>query len=242
MESNHLGTKATRPIIIQLLLDRELIYRNNKSQYFCSELGIFLIEILKDIWLPFLKPDFTRFTEENLEDIKENNKKMNVAIDVVKKRFLELFDDFVMNKNDIFPKINNFQIPTNDKAEYKGDNRSSIITKSMCPFCKNSSMKLITTRRDIRFLMCMNEKCQKKYLLLPKKGKIIPLITKCSLCGFDVFKIKTKKNNRFYNYNICPNCWSTGLQKEKGKNFCSHCENFQIINGKCVKRENINIL
>ncbi|GAH09417.1 unnamed protein product, partial [marine sediment metagenome] len=59
MERNHLGTKATRPLIIQVLQDRKLIYRSNR-QYFISDLGEFLMENLKGIWLPFLEPKFTR--------------------------------------------------------------------------------------------------------------------------------------------------------------------------------------
>ncbi|MFX1554726.1 MAG: DNA topoisomerase, partial [Promethearchaeota archaeon] len=59
MERNHLGTKATRPIIIKLLKTRELTERI-KFHYIITDLGKFIIENLIEIWLPFLKPDFTK--------------------------------------------------------------------------------------------------------------------------------------------------------------------------------------
>ncbi|MFW9902404.1 MAG: DNA topoisomerase, partial [Candidatus Thorarchaeota archaeon] len=65
MERNHLGTKSTRPIIIKLLQTRGLTERI-KYNYKLTDLGKFIIENLIEVWLPFLKPEFTKNVEEKL--------------------------------------------------------------------------------------------------------------------------------------------------------------------------------
>ncbi|MHA1762664.1 MAG: DNA topoisomerase, partial [Promethearchaeota archaeon] len=91
MEQNNLGTKATRPLIIEILLKRKLIYRE-KKRYFISELGIFLISNLEQVWKPFLEPTFTSYIESQLEKIKNGTITMNTCIGLMKKTFLDLFD------------------------------------------------------------------------------------------------------------------------------------------------------
>ncbi|MFX1442068.1 MAG: DNA topoisomerase [Promethearchaeota archaeon] len=235
MERNHLGTKATRPLIIQLLQDRKLIYRSNR-QYFVSDLGEFLIENLKGIWLPFLEPHFTRFIEDLIEDIKEQRKKLNEVIDLVKKEFLELFDKFLINKKKLIPKINDFRKKLKDKSQKGVSAKDFPMTTSLCPHCKKERMKLISTKQGKRFLACANDKCEKKYLSVPKKGRIYILKSICSICGFNVFKITGRKNNKSFFYYICPNCWTEGLKEQTGIGFCSNCENFRISNEICIQK------
>jgi len=235
MERNHLGTKATRPLIIQLLQDRKLIYRSNR-QYFISDLGEFLIENLKDIWLPFLEPHFTRFIEDLIEDIKEQRKKLNEVIDLVKNEFLELFDKFLKTKKKLKPKINNFEQKLENESQKGVSAKNFPNTTSLCPHCNTEPMKLISTRQGKRFLACTNEKCEKKYLSVPKKGRIYILKSICSICSFNVFKIASRKNNKSFFYYLCPNCWTKGLKEQTGIGFCSNCENFRISNENCIKK------
>ncbi|MFX1502331.1 MAG: DNA topoisomerase, partial [Promethearchaeota archaeon] len=141
MEKNNLGTKSTRPIIINLLLSRKLINRM-KYRYSISDLGKFLIQNLIEIWLPFLVPEFTKGVEEKLEDIKNERKTMNSIIKEVRNEFLELFDKFLINKNNFISKINNYKIEYNTP-----------ITTSNCPFCESNPMKFINKKKN-RFLVC----------------------------------------------------------------------------------------
>ncbi|UCC21068.1 MAG: hypothetical protein JSV62_07265, partial [Promethearchaeota archaeon] len=82
MEKNHLGTKSTRPVIIKLLQTRELIDRV-KYHYFITDLGKFVIENLIEVWLPFLKPDFSKRVEKKLEEIKNKEKNMREGVNEV---------------------------------------------------------------------------------------------------------------------------------------------------------------
>ncbi|MFX1459833.1 MAG: DNA topoisomerase, partial [Promethearchaeota archaeon] len=108
MEKNHLGTKSTRPIIIRILQTRKLIKRM-RYRYFITDLGKFLIENLIKIWLPFLKPSFTKDVEIKLEDIKDGKISWQNVVNEVKRDFLVLFDKLLANKESIISNIDNFK-------------------------------------------------------------------------------------------------------------------------------------
>ena len=139
--------------------------------------------------------------------------------------FLKLFDKFLANKNELISKANNF------KTSY-----TTPQTSSKCPVCKKYPMKFINLKTK-RFLVCSDENC-KKFLSLPKKGKLTLLDSFCSICNFNIFKISLRKNNKLYNYHLCPKCWNDGFQDnlEKGKGFCSNCRDFKISKDRCIKK------
>ncbi len=234
MEKNNLGTKATRPVIILLLQKRTLIYRN-KRQYGTTELGHFIIENLKGVWLPFLKPSFTREIEEQLEDIKNSKKKMDEVVESVKNKFLALFDKFLKNKATTVSKIDEFKEENKEMFQSVNDSKSFPLTTSMCPICNKQPMKLIKTYKNKRFLACSDRDC-KSYLSVPKTGSITILKSTCSICTFNIFKIRKQKNNRSFNYYICPNCWTKGLKEKTSNGFCSNCDDYEVKNGKCLKK------
>lgn len=233
MEKKGLGTKSTRPTIIQILQKRNLIYRN-KGKYILTELGNFLIECLKEIWLPFLEPSFTKEVEIQLNEIKENRKTMEDVVELVKKKFLELFDLFISNKNEIIKRSNRYNVKNTASLRKK---KLFPLTSTMCPFCNAYPMKLITTGQKKRFLACSDDNC-KSYLSLPQKGKITILKSKCLKCGFNVFKVYYRKKGKGFSYYLCPNCWNKSLKEKSGDMFCSKCDKYKILNNQCVKKEN----
>ena len=217
MEKNHLGTKSTRPAIIKLLQTRILIKRI-KYSYIITDLGKFLIESLIEVWLPFLKPDFTRRVEGKLEEIKDNKKQMIEVVDEIRNEFLQLFDKFLVNKRKLISKIDaykmDFTIP---------------LTSSNCPFCNKNPMKFIDIKNK-RFLVCSDENC-KQFLSLPKNGKLQLLDSVCSICNFNIFRVSLKKNNKSFSYFFCPKCWN-----EDRSNFCSNCKDYKILKGQCIQK------
>ncbi|MHA1601802.1 MAG: DNA topoisomerase, partial [Promethearchaeota archaeon] len=255
MEQKHLGTKSTRPAIIQILIDRGYAERKKRA-FFVKELGFLLIDALVKIWKPFLDPKFTADVESQLDDIRLHGKNMQIVVGDVKKRFLDLFDKFRQQKALIIGKMNALQKTGNiirgrnnailssssspgsssTISRKKGTNTQPIST-SMCPKCKKHPMKLVISRdKTKKFLVCSDPNC-KTFLSLPKKGAPTLLKSKCSICGFNVVKITSRVNNKKFDYYLCPVCWNAGLQTRSGEGFCSKCKNFQIKNGRCVKRE-----
>ncbi len=233
MERNNLGTKSTRPQIIKILQSRELIIRK-KYQYFITDLGKFLIENLMKVWLPFLEPDFTRKVEEKLNYIITGAKSMDEIVIEVKKEFLELFDKFIANKKNLQLEIQDHIITKKNTMSATSVSKKPILTSSNCPYCHQSPMKFINLKGK-RFLVCSDDNC-KKYLSLPKKGKLQLIATTCKLCNFNIFKVSLKKQNRTYTYYLCPKCWNEGLSEKDGKGFCSNCKDFKIERDECIRK------
>ncbi|MFX1278241.1 MAG: DNA topoisomerase [Promethearchaeota archaeon] len=223
MEKNHLGTKSTRPVIIKLLQTRKLISRD-RTQYSITDLGVFLIENLIKIWLPFLEPNFTKHVEQKLEEIQLQKRTMQEVVDEIRQEFLNLFDKLLATKISIEKKA------TNIKLSY-----TNSLTTSNCPFCNQAPMKFINLKNK-RFLVCSDDAC-KNYLSLPKNGSLKLLESRCSICYFNIFRISLKKNGKNYNYYLCPKCWNEGLRDRNGKGFCSNCVDFRIFKDKCIKKE-----
>ena len=237
MEKYHLGTKSTRPKIIEILVNRTLIQRIRR-QYLISEIGKILIDQLKNIWLPFLKPQFTRSVELLLEDIKLQKRKKEEVIKIVKETFLALFDRFLVKKIRVTKRLSAFKTSLPTQKPLSGKNKRLTIAK--CLKCKTNNMELVTTYQKKRFLACTDKNC-KTYLSVPKRGRIQLLKSACSLCGFDIFKIYYRKNNRTLSYYMCPRCWNEGFEKKdgkglSGKGFCSKCAEYKIIHDHCIKK------
>ena len=251
MERKNLGTKSTRPSIIQILIDRTYIERKNRM-IFVMELGFLLIDALKVIWLPFLDPKFTSNVEMQLETIRKEKKLMKEVVKNVKDEFLILFDKFRKEKPNFLLKMNvleqtgnitrgrNNQIISNKKGPVPNNSSPNLPKKSkyssaLCPNCKKNPMKLVINRDYTKkFLVC--ESCN-TFLSLPKKGTPKILKSKCLICGFDVVKISSKVQTKFYEYYLCPKCWNEGLKDKSNDGFCSKCNSFTIEKGNCIKRK-----
>lgn len=230
MEKNGIGTKSTRPVIIEIIKKRKVTYKS-RGKYFISSLGIFLIENLMKIWLPFLKPTFTRDVETQLEMIKDEKRELKVVIEDIKREFLILFDKFRANKQEL---IANAQEYVKDEEIAPKPRKEFPLTTANCPFCKKVPMKYINLKTK-RFLVCSDDNC-KKYLSLPKRGRLKLLTSNCSICKFNIFKVTIKKANAF-TYYLCPRCWTEGLKdKIDGKGFCSNCVDYKILKDKCVEK------
>ncbi|MHA1149046.1 MAG: DNA topoisomerase [Promethearchaeota archaeon] len=233
MELNNLGTKSTRPIIIQILVKRGLIFRKGRS-YYISNLGSFLIEQLKKVWLPFLKPDFTKYVESQLDNILSNRSSMESVVNNIKKRFLDLFDKFLSQKEEISAEITNF---IKNSEIINETEKSSLLKNVICPACKKSLMLYLKQSR-YRFLQCSNLECKIK-INIPQSGYFKALDSKCLICGFNIFNIKKKKGKKSYSYYICPKCWTEGSEFNPKRTFCSQCTKGKIEKNTCILLEDI---
>jgi len=233
MEKKKIGTKSTRPNMIQILLDRQYAQRV-KKQVQITPYGHGLMANLEKIWSTFLEPDFTRHVEERLESVLEGKESQQVAINAIRGEFLTLFDAFRMNKTTITQAMQTLSV------QAKTNNVGQAITRkreqfsvSNCPFCGKARMKVIKTQKGTQFLACTDETC-KKTLALPKKGRISFLKTKCLICGFSPISIKTSKNKRQFSYSLCPNCWTRSFNENENKQgFCKNCTIGKIENNSC---------
>ncbi len=258
MERKKLGTKSTRPAIIQILIDRSYIQRQGRS-VFLMDLGFLLIDSLVMIWKPFLDPVFTSNVEHQLDGILNQKLQMPQVVDAIKKDFLRLFDLFRLEKPKILQKMQALQTTGNvirgrnnqilsgktksprssQTTNTKGGVPAPVLSSAKCPKCKTHPMKLVVSTHNkakiYKFLVCNEPSC-KTYLSLPKKGSPTLLKSTCSICNFNIVKISTSAHGKRFHYYICPLCWNRGLKHQSGEGFCSKCKAFHIVKGKCMKK------
>ena len=252
MEQKNLGTKSTRPAIIQILLDRKYIVRKSRSIY-VTELGFLLIEALIKIWLPFLDPKFTATVEAKLEEVKEGMKTMEQIVTEIKATFLVLFDKFREKKTEFLRTMGNLNSSGNilrgrdnkilSKNPVSGNtgtgqkNAEKDQTTSKCPKCKQAPMKLIITQdKSKKFFVCSDENC-KTYLSLPKSGTPRLMKGQCSICGFNFVKISRYIGKKRSEYYMCPLCWNNALKSGQKGGFCYDCKEFHVEKGRCAKKK-----
>jgi len=251
MEKHNLGTKSTRPSHIDTLEKRNYIKRVQKS-YFVMELGYTLMDSLKNVWVSFLDPKFTEWVETHLLAVKDGKMTMQKAVDTVRDEFLKLFDKFRLQKPQFLTQMKTLEqsgnivkgrkgftkgTATSQKGSYSSASSSGTsLSTSLCPKCKKAKMQLIITKDRKKFLKCTDDSC-KHWLPLPRNGSPRLLKGKCSICGFNIVKVSGKRDNKKLQYYLCPVCWKEGLDKKvDGKGFCSSCQEYTVIDGKCKKR------
>ncbi len=235
MEKKKIGTKSTRPTMIQILLDRQYAQRE-KKQVQITQYGYELMANLEKIWVTFLEPSFTGHVEEKLDAVLEGKVLSKTVIDEIRGEFLTIFDAFRTNKATIAQAMQALPVQTNSTTMGKAKSpKREQFSLSNCPFCGKTPMKVISTQKSTHFLVCVAETC-KKTLALPKKGRIQFLNTKCQICGFCPVAIKASKNKRSFTYNLCPNCWTRTLQEQdetKKQGFCKKCQTGKIVDNVC---------
>mgnify|MGYP006286799295 CR=1 FL=1 len=233
MENNHLGTKSTRPGIIEILIKRNLIYAV-KRQYHLAPLGDFLIKELMKVWLAFLKPDFTKFVEQELEKIQKNQAEMKEVVKKIKNVFLQLFDKFLSSKKKIQQDMKNF-LEDRENSFQKQTIKKFPVKNVYCPNCKRQILDCVIKSDKTRSLICPDKDCELQ-LSIPKSGYFKALDSKCSICGFNIFSFRRKKRGKVYTYFICPYCWNEDSEVNPKRTFCSECKKYKIEKNKCVER------
>ncbi|MHA1731700.1 MAG: DNA topoisomerase [Promethearchaeota archaeon] len=232
MERNGLGTKSTRPAIVEILLKRGYLGKRARA-FFVTDLGYNLMENLEPIWRDFLLPNFTARVEKRLEAIKEGSEEIDQVLAEMKREFLELFDLFRANKAKFVANMQSTRVPVAGVGK-NGRSRGSSSTKVpvKCPSCGADTLELVHTRNRKRFIKCTANGCG-FVLFFPKRGSVSLLKSKrCELCGFTPVRISTRIQGRPSSYYICPRCWNRGLrEKIPDLGFCSKCPKY--VAGTC---------
>ncbi len=80
----------------------------------------------------------------------------------------------------------------------------------------------------------------KKFLALPKLGKIELLKSVCMMCSFNITKISTNVNGIKKIYFLSPKLWNDGLKKRiRNMGFCNYCRSHFIDQHEQCKKRSI---
>ncbi|MDD2531102.1 MAG: DNA topoisomerase I [Candidatus ainarchaeum sp.] len=218
MEDNNLGTKSTRPSIIQKLYARKYISGNKSIEP--SKVAFAVIDSLEKNCEIVTKPEMTSNIEKEMDEIAAGKKKQ---MDVVEKSCADL--KRVMDL--LF-----------EKKDFVGlELRKALRFSEVMGVCKcGGNLVQRKGKTGKRFVGCANYPDCTVTFPLPQNGLITPLNTNCPECGAPQIQVKAKR----FSYKMClnMNCvtkkdWGKKNEKKENENSVKSVElikNNKVIN------------
>ncbi|MEM4195434.1 MAG: DNA topoisomerase I [Candidatus Anstonellales archaeon] len=205
LERLHLGTKATRSVIVDTLYDRQ--YIKGKSIE-VTEFGMVVEEVLGRHSPQILDVELTRRIEEEMEKIQEGKMEKERVVEEGKVVLTEILSRFKAEEKEIGKEL---------LASWKVmDAEKNIVGK--CPEC-GSDLRIIRMNGGKQFVGCSNYPNCKMIYPLPRNAYVLPTKKTCEQCGAPVVKVKMGKKGMFemcLNFE-CPSKKKIKEKKEKVK-------------------------
>ncbi|MDD3159454.1 MAG: DNA topoisomerase I [Candidatus ainarchaeum sp.] len=182
MEDNNLGTKSTRPAIIQKLYSRNYILGNKSIEP--SDIAFSVINSLQKHCSIVTKPDMTSELEKEMDEIAAGKKEKLKVVKDSSKVLHSILD--ILEK---------------EKEGIRNDIKSSVKNSRVLTKCAKCGGDLIirTGKTGKRFVGCNNyPKCNNSFPL-PQKGTIESTDEICEFCNAPIIKVQTGR----FNYKMC---------------------------------------
>jgi DNA topoisomerase I len=187
METHNLGTKSTRPNIIQKLYDRNYIVGNKSIE--ASEVSFAVISSLENNCDIVTKPEMTSNLEIQMDEIAAGKKTKELVVSDSSNSLSKILKILQAQKEKIRQEI---------RKSNTGVAKDII---GVCDKCKTGNLISRKGGSGKRFVGCSNyPKCNNSYPL-PQKGDITTTTEKCAYCPAPVIKVKNGK----FEYKMCLN-------------------------------------
>src|SRR5215213_6548405 len=172
MEDLGLGTKATRPNIIQNLYDRGYVH---DDPIIPTEKGIAVAQALKDFASEIASHEMTAELERSMDAISEGKISKENVVDESRDVLRRVYENLTESEQEFADIVWN---------GIRGDE-----TLGTCPESGHNLIVRRNRKSGKRFVGCEGyPECQVTYPL-PQKGTIIPLGTECDACGSPEIKV-----------------------------------------------------
>ncbi len=197
METEKIGTKATRAGIIKTLFDRGYVVGKEISP---TPLGVGVVEVLQDQYPVLIKSEMTRNLEDIMEDVQSKKKDLDSTIFGIKKELKDLLILFHEKEEEI-----GYSLYENLRLSEK----TELVILGKCQKCQNGDLRIIKSRKSgKRFISCSayfdkSVKCTATYPL-PPTGNIKPTLKTCQHDGLPI--IEWQRGRRKYQMCISPDC------------------------------------
>ena len=183
MEDNGLGTKSTRPNIIQKLYSRKYIFGNKSIEP--SKVAFAVIDSLQKHCDIVTKPEMTATLEKDMDEVAAGNKTQSMVVNRSGDDLKKVMDLLFINKNTV-------------GIELRGALRfGETFGKCAC----GGNLVLRKSKIGKRFVGCASYPSCTVTFPLPQKGIITPTSDYCVECKAPVISVK---NGRF-SYKMCLN-------------------------------------
>lgn len=199
LEEKGIGRPSTYAPIVETIQRRGYVVRENKL-FYPTELGVIVVDLLKNYFPEIINIEFTAGLEEKLDQIAEGTQEW---VDVVK----DFFQPFQATLSKAEEEIGHVQV-------------ADEVTDEICEHCgRNMVIKL---GRYGKFLACPGfPECRNTRPLLEPTG------VKCPKCDGDLVVRRSKKGRKFFGCNRYPECdfvtWDMPTSEK-----CPHCGGLMV--------------
>jgi DNA topoisomerase-1 len=176
MEDLGLGTKATRPSIIQNLYDRGYVH---DDPIVPTETGMAVAQALKDFASEIATHEMTAELERSMDAISEGKVSKDSVVDESRDVLRQVYEHLTNSEGEFADIVWN---------GIRGDE-----TLGACPNCGRNLIVRRNRRSGKRFVGCEGYPECRVTFPLPQKGDIIPLGTQCDACSAPEIKVIGKK-------------------------------------------------
>ncbi|MBT4870774.1 MAG: DNA topoisomerase I [Candidatus Diapherotrites archaeon] len=197
MEKNNLGTKSTRPAIIQKLFFRNYIKGSKSIE--ASTVAIAVISSLEKHCEVVTKPEMTAGLEKEMDEIAAGNKNLEGVVSDSVKKLHEVIDTLLEHRSELALEIK------------KSISTNNVIGK--CNKCESGDLISRKGKSGKRFVGCNSYPACTNSFPLPQKGTIITTKELCAVCGVPVIRVKNK--GREYKMCIDMNCKTKDSWRKK---------------------------
>ena len=194
METNEIGTKATRAEIIETLVRRAYI-RGDKIEV--TPLGIHIVDVLEKFCPKVLDVAFTRELEEMMENIGLGKEEKQRVVDEAINHLRPIMEELKAHEQEVGDQLSHMIQQA----------RTAELTLSVpCPRCGRKLHVVKSRKSGKRFIGCLGkwEGGCSFTLPLPQLGTLTLLDNKCSKCGFQLVKVVSKGRRPLV---TCPMCY-----------------------------------
>lgn len=213
LEENGIGRPSTYAPIIDTNLRRGYVFLEDK-RFKPTELGIIVVDILKENFAYLLDVDFTASMEQKLDEIEEG-----------KANWVEIIDDFYQDFAQDLKKAHDEL----EKVEIQDE-----VSDVECSKC--GAFMVIKWGRFGKFLACPNyPECKNTKSLLNEIG------VKCPDCADgEIVERRTKRGRLFYGCSNYPDCQFSTWRKPINEK-CPKCGQLMVLNKEkhpiCINKE-----
>lgn len=200
LEEKGIGRPSTYAPIVETVIKRGYVVRENK-QLFPTELGVIVVEMLKQHFPDIIEVEFTAGMEEKLDSVEEGEKD-----------WVKVLADFYQPFTETLAKAEE-EIGQVDVADE--------VTDEICEQCgRNMVIKL---GRYGKFLACPGfPECRNTKPLLEPTG------VSCPRCEGELVLRRSKKGRKFYGCSRYPDC-DFVVWDQPSPEKCSHCGGLMVI-------------
>lgn len=198
MEQLGLGTKSTRPAIIQKLLDRGYLSGNKMLE--ANIISFAVVDALTQHCPLVTEAKMTADIESEMDEVAAGKADKESVVNHSRKQLLIILDDLLKNREEIGTQL---------KMALFSEK-----TYGVCDKCGKGQLRELKGRTGKRFIGCSNyPQCMTTYPL-PQKGKITPLGTKCAVCNAPMVRVLSFKRKSEYCLNFSCTTKSDWSKKE----------------------------